>query len=140
MSKFHLSRRGLLKTGSAFYAPAASAVAMVESFLKDKKRVLPCAACLKGEYGVRDRYIGVPAVIGAKGLGRVCNAVVVCQDIYSINAVNGFGGVPTAFDQGFGDACCAGQTDQWFARIAAGRISRRNEDNRFHATPARNAS
>jgi malate dehydrogenase len=61
----------LLKTGSAFYAPAHAAIAMAESFLKDKKRVLPCAVSLKGEYGVRDRYIGVPAVIGAKGVERV---------------------------------------------------------------------
>jgi malate dehydrogenase len=62
---------GLLKTGSAFYAPAHSAIAMAESYLKDKKRVLPCAALLKGEYGVRDRYIGVPVVIGAKGVERI---------------------------------------------------------------------
>ena len=61
----------LLKTGSAFYAPAASAVAMAESYLKDKKRVLPCAAHLKGEYGVQDRYIGVPVVIGAGGVERI---------------------------------------------------------------------
>ena len=61
----------LLKSGSAFYAPAASAVAMAESYLKDKKRVLPCAAYLKGEYGVSDLYIGVPTVIGAKGIERV---------------------------------------------------------------------
>ena len=61
----------LLKTGSAFYAPAGAAIAMAESYLKDKKRVLPCAACLKGEYGVRDRYIGVPVVIGAKGVERI---------------------------------------------------------------------
>ncbi len=61
----------LLKSGSAFYAPAASAIAMAESYLKDKKRVLPCAACLKGEYGVKDRYIGVPVVIGAKGIERI---------------------------------------------------------------------
>ena len=61
----------LLKTGSAFYAPAASAIAMAESYLKDKKRVLPCAAYLKGEYGVKDRYIGVPVVIGAKGVERI---------------------------------------------------------------------
>ncbi len=61
----------LLKTGSAFYAPAASAVSMAESYLKDKKRVLPCAASLKGEYGVHDRYIGVPVVIGAKGIERI---------------------------------------------------------------------
>jgi malate dehydrogenase len=62
---------GLLKTGSAFYAPAASAIAMAESYLKDKKRILPAAAYLKGEYGVRDRYIGVPVVIGAKGVERI---------------------------------------------------------------------
>jgi len=61
----------LLKTGSAFYAPAASAVAMAESYLKDKKRVLPCAAYLTGEYGVKGLYIGVPVVIGAKGMERV---------------------------------------------------------------------
>jgi malate dehydrogenase len=61
----------LLKTGSAFYAPAASAIAMAESYLKDKKRVLPCAAYLTGEYGVKGLYIGVPAVIGAKGMERV---------------------------------------------------------------------
>ncbi len=62
---------GLLKTGSAFYAPAASAIAMAESYLKDKKRVLPCAAHLKKEYGVKDLYVGVPAVIGAKGVERI---------------------------------------------------------------------
>ena len=61
----------LLKTGSAFYAPASSAIAMAESYLKDKKRVLPCAACLNGEYGVKDLYVGVPVVIGAKGVERV---------------------------------------------------------------------
>src|SRR5882672_2487326 len=62
---------GLLKTGSAFYAPAASAIEMAESFLLDKKRVLPCAAYLNGEYGVKDLYVGVPAVIGAKGIERI---------------------------------------------------------------------
>jgi malate dehydrogenase len=61
----------LLKTGSAFYAPAASAVAMAESYIKDSKRVLPCAAYLNGEYGVKDLYVGVPVVIGAKGVERV---------------------------------------------------------------------
>jgi malate dehydrogenase len=61
----------LLKTGSAFYAPAASAIAMAESFLRDKKRVLPCAAYLNGEYGIKDLYVGVPAVIGAKGIERI---------------------------------------------------------------------
>ncbi|MDJ0612617.1 MAG: malate dehydrogenase [Rhizobiaceae bacterium] len=61
----------LLKTGSAYYAPAASAIVMAESYLKDKKRVLPCAAALKGEYGVKDMYVGVPVIIGADGVERV---------------------------------------------------------------------
>jgi malate dehydrogenase len=61
----------LLKTGSAFYAPAASAIAMAESYLRDKKRVLPVAAHLNGEYGLKNIYVGVPVVIGAKGVERV---------------------------------------------------------------------
>jgi malate dehydrogenase len=61
----------LLKTGSAYYAPATSAIAMAESYLKDKRRVLPCAAHLAGEYGVTDLYVGVPAIIGANGVERV---------------------------------------------------------------------
>ncbi|WP_319486731.1 malate dehydrogenase [uncultured Cohaesibacter sp.] len=61
----------LLKTGSAFYAPAASAIAMAESYLKDKKRVMPCAAFLSGEYGVDGMYVGVPTVIGAGGIERI---------------------------------------------------------------------
>ena len=61
----------LLKTGSAFYALAASAIAMAESYLKDKKRVLPVAAHLNGEYGLKNIYVGVPVVIGAKGVERV---------------------------------------------------------------------
>ncbi|MBO9100126.1 MULTISPECIES: malate dehydrogenase [Rhizobium] len=62
---------GLLKTGSAYYAPAASAIEMAESYLKDKKRVLPCAAYLSGQYGVNDMYVGVPTVIGAGGIERI---------------------------------------------------------------------
>ena len=62
---------GLLKTSSAFYAPAASAISMAESFLRDKKRVLPCAACLNGEYGHSGLYVGVPVVIGAGGVERI---------------------------------------------------------------------
>ncbi len=61
----------LLKTGSAFYAPAASAIAMAESYLRDKKRVLPCAAWLDGPYGVKGLYVGVPVVLGAGGVERV---------------------------------------------------------------------
>ena len=62
---------GLLKTGSAFYAPAAAAISMAESFLKDKKRLMPCAAHLSGQYGVDDLYVGVPAVIGEGGIERI---------------------------------------------------------------------
>jgi malate dehydrogenase len=62
---------GLLKTGSAYYAPAASAIEMAESFLKDKKRVLPAAAYLSGQYGVKDMYVGVPTIIGAGGIERI---------------------------------------------------------------------
>ena len=61
----------LLKTGSAFYAPAASAIAMAESYLRDKRRVLPCAAYLDGAYGITGMFIGVPVVIGANGVERV---------------------------------------------------------------------
>jgi len=62
---------GLLKTGSAFYAPASAAIQMAESYLRDKKRVLPCAAWLDGQYGVDGLYVGVPVVIGAGGVERV---------------------------------------------------------------------
>jgi malate dehydrogenase len=61
----------LLKTGSAYYAPAESAMAMAISYLKDQKRVLPCAVHLTGQYGQNDLYVGVPAVIGAGGVERV---------------------------------------------------------------------
>jgi len=61
----------LLEKGSAFYAPAASAIAMAESYLRDKKRVLPAAAHLTGQYGVKDLYVGVPCVIGAGGVERI---------------------------------------------------------------------
>src|SRR5256884_1491327 len=71
---------GLLKTGSAFYAPASSAIAMVESYLRDKKRVLPCAALLQGQYGVRDLHVGVPVVIGAGGVDRIVEIQVDRQD------------------------------------------------------------
>jgi len=61
----------LLKTGSAFYAPASSAILMAESYLKDKRRVLPCAAYLNGEYGVKGLYVGVPVVVGGNGIERI---------------------------------------------------------------------
>ncbi len=62
---------GLLKTGSAFYAPASAAIQMAESYLKNKKRILPCAAYLEGEYGLENLFIGVPVVIGSGGVEKV---------------------------------------------------------------------
>ncbi len=60
-----------LKTGSAYYAPSASAVLMAESILRDKKRILPCAALLEGEYGIHDTYVGVPVKLGRKGVEEI---------------------------------------------------------------------
>ena len=70
----------LLKTGSAFYAPAASAIQMAESYLKDKKRLLPCAAQLNGEYGVKGLYVGVPVVIGAGGVEKIVEIVLTSEE------------------------------------------------------------
>ena len=60
-----------LKTGSAYYAPAAAAVEMADSILRDKKKVLPCAAYLEGEYGINGLFVGVPCKLGAKGLEQI---------------------------------------------------------------------
>ena len=83
----------LLKTGSAFYAPASSAIAMAESFLKDKKRVLPCAAKLNGEYGVKGLYIGVPVIIGAGGVEKIIEIKLNAEEQkmfdHSVEAVRG---------------------------------------------------
>jgi malate dehydrogenase len=62
---------GLLKTGSAYYAPASAAVEMSEAILKDKKKILPCAVYLEGEYGINDLFIGVPVKLGSKGVEEV---------------------------------------------------------------------
>ena len=62
---------GLLKSGSAYYAPASAAIEMAESYLKNKNRILPCAAYLNGEYGVKDLYVGVPAIINSKGVEKI---------------------------------------------------------------------
>ena len=62
---------GLLKTGSAFYAPASSAIQMADAYLKDKKRLLPCAAYVDGAYGLDGLYVGVPVIIGAGGVERI---------------------------------------------------------------------
>jgi malate dehydrogenase len=84
---------GLLKSGSAFYAPAASAIEMAEAYLKDQKRVLPCAAHLNGQYGQRNLYVGVPVVIGAKGVERVVEIKLDAKERSmfkkSVNAVSG---------------------------------------------------
>ena len=83
----------LLKTGSAYYAPATSAIEMAESYLKDKKRLLPCAAHLTGQYGVKDTYVGVPVVIGAKGVERIAEISLNDEDKAgfkkSVDAVHG---------------------------------------------------
>ncbi len=83
----------LLKTGSAYYAPASSAIAMAESYLKDYKRVLPCAAYLDGQYGVKDTYVGVPVVIGEKGVERIVEVTLTDEDKAgfqkSVSAVHG---------------------------------------------------
>jgi malate dehydrogenase len=83
----------LLKTGSAYYAPASSAIAMAESYLKDYKRVLPCAAYLDGQYGVKGTYVGVPVVIGEKGVERIVEVVLNDEDkagfTKSVSAVHG---------------------------------------------------
>jgi malate dehydrogenase len=83
----------LLKSGSAYYAPATSAIAMAESYLKDKKRVLPCAAHLSGQYGVKDTYVGVPVVIGEKGVERIVEISLNAEDAAgfkkSVDAVHG---------------------------------------------------
>ena len=83
----------LLKTGSAFYAPASSAIEMAESYLKDKKRVLPCAAKLDGEYGVKGLYIGVPCIIGKGGVEKVIEIKLNPDEQkmfdHSVNAVKG---------------------------------------------------
>ena len=83
----------LLKTGSAFYAPAASAIAMAESYLKDKKRLLPCAAYLTGQYGVNGIYVGVPVVIGAGGVEKIVEITLNADEKkmfdHSVGAVKG---------------------------------------------------
>ena len=84
---------GLLKTGSAFYAPASSAIQMADSYLKDKKRVLPCAAYVDGQYGLNGLYVGVPCVIGAGGAEKIVeielNADEQAMFDNSVNAVKG---------------------------------------------------
>ncbi|HEX4772287.1 MAG TPA: malate dehydrogenase [Bryobacteraceae bacterium] len=74
-----------LKTGSAYYAPAASAVEMVESILKDKRKVLPCAVYLQGEYGIHDLFVGVPVKLGAKGVEKIYEVTLNAEEQTALN-------------------------------------------------------
>jgi malate dehydrogenase len=93
---------GLLKTGSAFYAPATSAIEMAEAYLKDQKRLMPCAAYVKGAYGLDGMYVGVPTIIGAGGIERVVdiklNADEQAMMTKSIDAVKGLVAACKAID------------------------------------------
>ncbi len=93
---------GLLKTGSAFYAPAASAIEMAEAYLKDQKRLLPCAAWVDGAYGLNGMYVGVPTILGAGGVERVVdiklNADEQAMMDKSIDAVKGLVAACKAID------------------------------------------
>jgi malate dehydrogenase len=84
---------GLLKTGSAFYAPATAAIEMAQSYLRDKRRVLPCAAYVNGPYGIKDLYVGVPVVIGEKGVGKILELELTADEraalVKSADAVRG---------------------------------------------------
>ncbi|WP_262693937.1 malate dehydrogenase [Kordiimonas aquimaris] len=97
---------GLLKTGSAFYAPATSAIEMAESYLKDKRRLLPCAAYLSGEYGLNDMYVGVPVIIGANGIEQVVEIELIGEEKsgfdHSVDAVKGLMEACTAIDGSLG--------------------------------------
>jgi malate dehydrogenase len=74
-----------LKTGSAYYAPSAAVAEMVESILKDKKKILPCAAYLKGEYGIQDLYVGVPVKLGAKGVEQIIQIKLTPEEQEALN-------------------------------------------------------
>lgn len=95
---------GLLKTGSAFYAPATSAIEMAEAYLKDQKRVLPCAAYVNGAYGLKGLYVGVPTVIGAAGIEKVIEIQMdkgeMAQFQKSVDAVHGLVDACKAIDGG----------------------------------------
>ena len=93
---------GLLKTGSAFYAPAASAIEMAEAYLKDQKRLLPCAAALSGQYGLKDMYVGVPTIIGADGIEKIVEIKLDAEEKsmfdHSVDAVKGLMEACTGID------------------------------------------
>ena len=74
-----------LKTGSAFYAPSAAATEMVEAILKDKKKILPCAAYLDGEYGIKGLYVGVPVKLGSKGIEQIIQIKLTAEEQAALN-------------------------------------------------------
>jgi malate dehydrogenase len=76
---------GLMKTGSAYYAPSAAVVEMVEAILKDKKKILPCAAYLEGEYGVKGLYVGVPVKLGARGVEQIIEIKLTAEEKASLD-------------------------------------------------------
>jgi malate dehydrogenase len=76
----------LLKTGSAYYAPAASTVEMVDSILKDKKKILPCAAYLEGEYGISGTFVGVPVRLGSAGIEKVYEVKLQAPELAALTA------------------------------------------------------
>jgi malate dehydrogenase len=78
-----------LKTGSAYYAPAASAVEMAESILRDKKKVLPCAAYLEGEYGINGLYVGVPCKLGANGIEKIYEIALTADETAALHKSSG---------------------------------------------------
>jgi len=120
---------GLLKTGSAFYAPAAAAIEMAESYLKDKKRVLPCAAYCNGPYGVKGLFVGVPVVIGAGGVERIVeialNKAERAMFDKSVAAVAGLAGVVDRLRRGAPPAAKAGKPAPARRKPAARRGGRR---------------
>ncbi len=76
----------LLKTGSAYYAPAAATVEMVDSVLRDRKRVAPCSVHLTGQYGIKDLYIGIPAVLGSKGVEKIIELELADDELKALQA------------------------------------------------------
>jgi len=97
---------GLLKTGSAFYAPATSAIEMAQSYLKDKRRLLPCAAYLSGQYGLDDMYVGVPVIIGENGIEKIVEIELIGEEKtgfdHSVDAVKGLMEACIAIDGSLG--------------------------------------
>jgi malate dehydrogenase len=93
---------GLLKTGSAFYAPAASAIEMAEAFLKDQKRLLPCAAYVDGAFGLTGMYVGVPVILGAGGVERLVEIQMTADEnamfLKSVDSVKGLVAACKAID------------------------------------------